>query len=451
MQVNTRNVILDILLEVNEKEQYVNLVLSDALRKYQYLSHTERAFISHVVLGSVERKITLDYVIDSFSKVKVKKMKPLIRNIMRMSVYQILYMEGTADFAVCNEAVKLAATRGFSTLKGFVNGVLRNIVRNKQNISYPDRGSSDFLSVKYSVPQWLTDMWLQAYGYENTVSMLDSQFAKRALTIRCNMALTTPDELAERLTNQGISVKRSSHVNEALMISGYDYLEGLAEFNEGLFTVQDASSMLVKYAASPKPGDKVIDVCAAPGGKSLHIAEVIGSEGHIEARDISYAKTALIEENIARMHFNNIDTCVADAMEFDCEWENKADIVIADLPCSGLGILNKKPDIKYHASQEGTEELAKLQRKILGVVSRYVKPGGTLVYSTCTVNPAENTENALHFAGQSGFEIINLKSVIPESIYDCLTEDGFVEIRPGMLDNEFDGFFIAGFKKQEKI
>ncbi len=449
MQVNTRSVILDILLEVNEKQQYANLVLSDALRKYQYLPHNDRAFISHVVLGSVERRITIDYIVDCFSKVKSDRMKPVIRNLMRMSVYQIIYMEGTADFAVCNEAVKLAAKRGFATLKGFVNGVLRNIARNKSDIQYPDENSPDFLSIKYSTPRWLTELWIKSYGYETTETMLEAQFTKRPLTIRCNSAGTSPEDLAISLKNQGINVIQSSYIDEALMIWGYDYLESLKEFNEGLFAVQDASSMLVKYAAAPKPQDIVLDVCAAPGGKSLHIAEALGAGGHIEARDISYNKISLIEDNIARMGFDNIDTCVFDATEYDSKWENRADIVIADLPCSGLGILNKKPDIKYHASPEGLEELCALQRKMLDVVSRYVKKGGTLIYSTCTLNPQENIMNARYFAEKSGFDIINIEARIPAALGACVTEDGFVEIKPGMFDNEFDGFFIAAFKRQE--
>ncbi len=449
MRVNTRSIILDILIEVNEKEQFVNLVLSDALRKYQYLARNERAFISQTVLGCVERKITLDYIIDSVSSVKVRKMKPVIRNIMRIGAYQIIYMDGTADFAACDEAVKLAVKRGFGTLKGFVNGVLRNIARSKSDIKYPETGSPDYLAVKYSVPGWLAGLWVNAYGYENALEMLEAQFAKRPLTIRCNTAKTTPDELAAKLETHGIAVKRSSCIDEALMISGFDYLEGLEEFNEGLFTVQDASSMLVKYAALPKAGQRVLDVCAAPGGKSLHIAESLGPEGYLEARDISYNKLSLIENNIARMGAGNISVKLADAQDFDPEWEERADIVIADLPCSGLGILNKKPDIKYHASPEKNAELAGLQRRILDVVCRYVKKGGTIVYSTCTLNPDENTANALYFAEKTEFDIINLRDRIPQELGACVSEEGFAQIRPGMFGNEYDGFFISAFKRQE--
>ena len=411
MQVNTRNVILDILTEVNENGRYVNKVLNEALRKYQYLSHEERAFISQVVLGCVERKITLDYIINLFSKVKVNKMKPVIRNIMRMGTYQIIYMDKTGDFAACDEAVRLAAKRGFATLKGFVNGVLRNISRNKSDIKYPDKTSGDYLSVTYSTPQWICDMWVCAYGFDNAQRMLASQFETGPLTIRCNTSVLKPAKLAEKLALHNIKAVVRDDITEALQITGYDYLEGIDEFNQGLFTVQDLSSMLVRYAAAPRPDDVVIDVCG-------------------------------------RMGITNIKVSTADALIPDDNMIQKADIVIADLPCSGLGVLNKKPDIKYHVTLESIKELAGLQRKILDTVNAYVRKSGTLIYSTCTVNPEENVQNALWFAAEHDFDIVNLAGRIPARLASCVDSNGFIQIMPGMFDNDFDGFFIAEFVRR---
>lgn len=448
MQVNTRNVILDILTEVNENGMYVNKVLADALRKYQYLPHNDRAFISQTVLGCVERKITVDYIINLFSKVNVNKMKPVIRNIIRMGTYQIIYMDGTKDFAACDEAVRLAGKRGFTSLKGFVNGVLRNISRNKKDIKYPDKTSKDYLSVMYSTPQWICDMWVDAYGYENTVKMLASQFEKRPLTIRCNTSRITPEELAHKLAAHNIGCVVRTDITEALQITGYDYLEGIEEFNEGLFTVQDLSSMLVKYAAAPSADDVVVDVCAAPGGKSMHIAQELTGTGYVDARDISAAKTDIIRQNTERMGMGNIRVHEADACVADTDMYDKTDIVIADLPCSGLGVLNKKPDIKYHITPEALNELSVLQRKILDTVNLYVKKGGTLVYSTCTVNPEENVRNALWFAKEHDFDITDLTERIPKELESCVDSNGFIQLMPGMFDNDFDGFFIAAFVRR---
>lgn len=450
-QINTRNIILDILIEINEKGAYSDKILGAALRKYQYLPHGDRAFISRTVMGSVERRLTLDYVADGFSKVPVAKMKPVIRNILRMSIYQLLYMGGVEDFAACGEAVKLAEKRGFSSLKGFVNGILRNIARarDKKELPMPDvKDRPAFLSVKYSTPEWIVDKWIRAYGEEDAEKILASQYEERPLTIRCNTSRITPGELAESLRSHGIRVQDTPFLPEALYIEDYDYLEKTEEFRDGLFSVQDISSMLVGHAAKPAPGAYVIDLCAAPGGKSLHIAELLKGTGHVEARDITEAKVSLIEEGIKRLGLRNISASAADARLRDGALAGKADVVIADLPCSGLGIIGRKPDIKYNASPEGCAELAGLQREILAAATEYVKPGGLLVYSTCTLNPEENTGNAVWFAENFDFEpepaaLNEFGDIRPRD-----TGRGFSELLPGVSGSGFDGFFIAVFRRK---
>ena len=447
-QVNVRAVILDILLEIYEKEQYTHLVLNEALSKYQYLQGMERSFISRTVLGTVERTITLDYIIDSFSKTKVNKMKPLIRTLLRMSTYQLVYMEGVKDFAVCNEAVKLAMKRGFVSLKGFVNGVLRTIAREKNNLSFPSgEDVVKNLSIKYSTPEWIVKKWIDAYSYEETLKILEAQYAGRPLTIRCNTTLTTPEALATSLAERGIEVNNDTIFPEALEISGYDYLDKIPEFRNGMFSVQDISSMLVCHIANPAKDAYVIDVCAAPGGKSLHIAEMLGNTGMVDSRDVSEYKVGLINENINRLGLKNIKTSVRDALCKDSDSVEKADVVIADLPCSGLGIFNKKPDIKYNASEEGCRELAGLQRDILSVCAEYVKKGGTLIYSTCTLNPEENMCNAKWFAENFSFEPKDITDRIPDILKDKIIDKGCIEIHPDSEYN-FDGFFIAAFERK---
>lgn len=453
--INTRSIILDMLIEINEKKQYSHIVLRNALKKYQYLSHEDRSFISRVALGCVEKKITLDYIIDQFSTVKTNKLKPVIRNIFRMGIYQILFMDGTQDFAACNEAVKLAEERGFRSLKGFVNGVLRNIARNTENIKYPDQTKDPvgYYAVKYSMPEWIVIKWLKEYEESTVIQMFEAQFAKRALTIRCNTDKITPDQLKQSLMDKGVEVVQSSFLPYAMEISGYDYLDGLEEFNQGLFFIQDLSSMLVGHIGNPKPHSSVIDVCGAPGGKSIHVGLLLEGTGHVESRDISEPKVEMIQDNINRLGIKNVRAVKWDARIRDEDSIGKADLVIADLPCSGLGIINKKPDIKYHASLEKITDLVALQREILRVAQEYVRPGGTLMFSTCTVNSSENLENAEWFAKKFPFTMTDFSQLVPDDLASPSTEKGYLELLPGRVappeskekELNFDGFFIAKF------
>jgi len=290
--VNTRELILGILLEVAEEGNYSHLVIRSVLDKYQYLEKQERAFITRVAEGTIQTMIELDYIINQFSKIKANKMKPVIRNILRMSVYQMKYMDSVPDSAACNEAVKLARKKGFTSLSGFVNGVLRSISRGLNNVQYPDREKTPvaYYSVKYSMPEWIVGQWLADYGEETTGLMLEA-FAKEApITIRTNLAKTTPEELVKILETEGVTVRKIElkefpNMDYAFMISGYDYLNALPSFNEGLFYVQDVSSMMVAELANPQKEDYIIDVCAAPGGKSTHLAEKLQGTGMVEARD----------------------------------------------------------------------------------------------------------------------------------------------------------------------
>ncbi len=396
---NSRELILDTLLLIDRDGEYSHIALKQVLDKYQYLDKKERAFITRVVNGTLERMIELDHIIHSFSKVKVNKMKPVIRMILRSGVYQIKYMDAVPDSAVCNESVKLAGKRGFTGLKGFVNGVLRNVSRNLARVEYPSREKDPegYLSIRYSLPAWLAAQWISEYGLEKAEEIGEGFFAERPLCVRCNTSRISREELAERLRREGVEVTPDEEVPCALWLQGYDHVAGLPEFREGLFYVQDLSSMRVVLWADPKEGDQVLDVCAAPGGKAIHVAEMLRGTGMVEARDLTDYKIGLLEENIRRAGLANIQAVKWDATLPDPEKEEKMDIVLADLPCSGLGVLGKKPDLRYKMTPEKEEELARLQQKILSVAQAYVKPGGTLVYSTCTIHRAENEENTRWF------------------------------------------------------
>lgn len=429
--VNDRELILEILLAVTRDGEYSHIALRNVLENYQYLDKSERAFITRVTEGTLERMIELDYIINQFSKTKVNKMKPVIRTIIRSAVYQLKYMDSVPDSAVCNEAVKLAGKRGFSGLKGFVNGVLRNISRNLDNVKYPDKSDTvKWLSVIYSMPEWIITEWLKNYDREMVEKMLQAFLAERPTTIRCNLSQISREKLAEELKKEGVKVRLCDTVDSALFISGYDYLGALESFRTGHFQVQDISSMEVAEWADPKKDEYIIDVCAAPGGKSLHLADKLAGKGHVEARDLTPYKVDLIRDNIARIGIDNIEAVCQDATVYDEASEKKADILIADLPCSGLGVLGKKTDLKYKMNPDTQEELVHLQRKILSKVHRYVKSGGKLLYSTCTIHRAENQENAAWFAEQ-----------YPE--FELVRERQFL---PGVDDS--DGFYIAEFVRK---
>lgn len=430
--VSVRELVLDILIEVNEKDQYSHLVIRDVLNKYQYLEKQERAFLTRLAEGTIEHMLEMDFIINSFSKVKVKKMKPLIRNLLRMSVYQLRYMDSIPDAAVCNEAVKLAKKRGFGQLRGFVNGVLRSVARDMKNLQYPDKDREPvaYLEVNYSIPSWMAAKWLEDYGMEKAESICASFLVQRPITIRTNLLRITPAELLKRLEGEGVTVHPVKQLEYAFEIEGFDYLNALESFQEGLFYVQDISSMMVAEAAAPKKDDYVIDVCAAPGGKASHLAEKLEGTGMVEARDLTEYKVSLIEENIERHGLTNMRAVQMDATVLDETSINKADVLICDLPCSGLGVLGKKTDIRYKMTAEKQASLVELQREILDTVYQYVKPGGTLVYSTCTIHKDENEGNVSWFLDKyQEFELVSKEQLLPGDTYH-------------------DGFFIAKLKRK---
>ncbi len=440
--VTERDIVLGILMEVTEKGMYSHIVLREVLGKYQYLDKKERAFITRVTEGTLEHMIELDYILDRFSKVKVKKMKPVIRNILRSAVYQLKYMDTVPDSAVCNEAVKLAVKKGFGTLRGFVNGVLRSTARGLKDVVYPKETKAR-LSVQYSMPLWILELWMETYDPETIETMLADFQKEKPLTIRWSDKSRNPEEI---FAAEGVTVQRHPYLPYACRISGYDYLGDLESFAKGYFSVQDISSMLVCEAAAPREGDYIIDVCAAPGGKSLHMAELLNGSGMVEARDLTQYKVDLIQENIDRTGLLNIRAVQQDALVFDADSVEKADIVVADLPCSGLGVLGKKTDLKYKATPEGAAQLAGLQREILENVRTYVKPGGTLIYSTCTINHAENQDNVHWFLEKyPEFSLTDIRERLCSELRADVEENGMIQLLPGI--HQSDGFFLACMKR----
>lgn len=441
---NGREVVLDILLELEKQTEYSNVLIAAVLDKYDYLDGREKAFIKRVSEGTIERRIQLDYVLDQYSKIAVIKMKPFIRALLRMSVYQLLFMEHIPDAAVCNEAVKLAKKRGFQSLQGYVNGVLRNIARGREKILYPDREKTPeaYLSVRYSMPLWLVEHFRDAYEMDACEKILAASLERRPVGLRLQEGLSVEERkrLFAAWEASGVTVREHPYHPCAVTVEGAAGIRRLAGYAEGFFTVQDVSSILAVEAAGIMPGDNVIDVCAAPGGKALHAAQKAGKDGNVIACDVSSHKTDKIEENRRRLRAENVTVLVQDARERNDSLLGRADVLLADVPCSGLGVIGHKQDIKYRVTRESLQEIQVLQKEIITNVIDYIKPGGTLLYSTCTLNPAENEKMAAWICETFGFERESMAGQLPDALKDG-AKSGMLQLLPGI--HEADGFFMA--------
>lgn len=443
-KMNIREIILDMLMELEKTDAYVNLLLADVLDKYDYLEPREKAFIKRVTEGTIERMIQIDYILDRISKVPVTKMKPFIRALLRSGAYQILFMDAVPDAAVCNEAVSIAKKRKFVSLQGYVNGVLRNISRQKMSISFPDRQKEPiaYLSVMYSMPEWLIKHFMSSYDMDTVEKMLRAFLKSAPVTLRMEENLTeeVKDSIFTEWEEMGVKVTQHSYLPYAVQIEKAEGLKRLPGYDKGCFAVQDVSSMLVVEAADIKAGQTIIDLCASPGGKSLHAASKLAGTGRVYSFDLTEQKVRRMEENRLRMHKDNMTAAVGDAREYNKELCKLADVVIADVPCSGLGVIGKKQDIKYHVSEQSLKDIVLLQKEILKNAAVYVKEGGILMYSTCTINPEENEKMADWICEEFSFEPESISAYLPEPLKKS-GESGMIQLLPGI--NETDGFFLA--------
>ncbi len=446
--MNGRDLVLSMLKEIYAGNEFSHILIRQVLDKYDYLEGSEKAFIKRLTEGTLERTIELDYVINQFSKTPVNKMKPLIRALMRMSVYQILYMDSVPDSAACNEAVKLAALHKFTSLKGFVNGVLRNIARKKQEISYPDKEKDfkQYISVTYSLPLWMVEHFIKEYGKEKAEKVCAGLLQERPVTVRLKECLEVEErqQLLEIWKQQGIKTKQHSYLPYAYVLEKTEGVKNMAGFDEGNFTVQDVSSMLVAHVAGIAPGMQILDVCAAPGGKATHAAEKLNGTGQVIARDLTEYKVEFIQENADRLQLDNLWAEEWDACVFDESKEEWADVVFCDAPCSGLGIMGKKRDIKYRLTQDSLKEVSSLQREIVSTVWRYVKKGGILMYSTCTINREENEKQVQWITKNLPFEVVSMKEELPKELVADESDLG-LQLLPEI--HETDGFFLCKLRR----
>ena len=410
--MNERQAAFLIIHSVMEEGSFLNKKTEEIFSSAENLSDKEKNFIRRLSAGTVEKGLYLDTIINTYSKTPVKKMKPKIKTILRMGVYQLKFMDSVPDSAAVNESVKLAVKNGQGALKGFVNGVLRSISRNEKEVKF------DTLSKRYSVPEWITRLFEKERGKEGTEKILRGLSEEKKTCIFVNGNKTTKDELKKELTEQGIIVNETEDP-DSLFIENYGDIKTIPGFGEGKFYIQDLSTILAVKSIGIKPGDRVLDVCAAPGGKTIVAAVLTGETGRVTSCDISKEKVDIIKENIKRCGMENVDAVVRDATKYIEEDKEKFDVVICDLPCSGLGIMKRKPDIRYRVKREDITALADLQKEMLGVSKEYVRSGGKLLFSTCTLSKEEDEKNKEFFLEDNkDYKLLSEELTFPDEVRD---------------------------------
>lgn len=440
-KMTARQAAVQALVKVNEEGGYSNLVLHETLKK-NGLTPEDTAFASRLFYGTLERKITLDHIIGAYSKKPVSRLTPAVAEILRTALYQMVYMDSVPDSAAVDEAVKLTRQCRVSSASGFVNAVLRSFVRDEKKLPPVKGNRLKKLEVRYSCPQWVIRELLERYGEESAIAMLAHSLDRPPLYVRVNTTKVTAEQCIRSLEAEGVSAKADSLLPDCLVLEGTASIERLKAFEQGLFHVQDKSSQMCAWTLSPKPGERVLDVCSAPGSKSFTAAELMGNQGEIISCDIFEEKIRKISDGAARLELSCIHPRMQDGTIYDPQL-GLFDRVLCDAPCSGLGIISRKPEIKYKRMQD-LQQLPEIQAKILETASRYVKVGGTLVYSTCTLLPQENEAIVENFLREhKEFEPLAL----PEQVRAVgLADDAWrVTLLPQMADT--DGFFISCMKR----
>lgn len=409
--MNSREIILKALYNIEVGGEYFNHALSSALRRCDELG---RGFVTEVLYGITKNKLALDYIIMQFSSVKLKKMSPWVRNILRLGVFQMYYMNKIPHSAACNESVKLSKKYAHAAAGRFINGVLRSVSKNIDNIKFPDpQNGAEYLSVKYSYPLWMAEKLLSLYGFKTCEGFMRESNKSHSVNLRVNSLLASPDEVINMLKSEGVSARVSSEFPLCLSVDGRIDINALKSYKEGYFSLQNLSSYEAVCALDPKGGEFIMDICAAPGGKACAIAEKMRNNGKVLAFDIHEHKAALIENSAKRLGIHIIEAKAHDGREVIPEYMGKADRVIVDAPCSGLGVIHKKPDIKWTREEGHIGELAKIQKEILDASSNYVKIGGVLLYSTCTILAEENQNITDSFlSSHSEFEKVFEKQIL---------------------------------------
>lgn len=431
----TREAVFQILRRSIGMGAYSNIALQALSR--QDLSRTDRAFATEIVYGTISRKRSLEHVISLYASIPVRKMSPQVHVLLLMGAFQILHMDRVPDSAACNTTVEMAKVHSAKS-SGFVNAVLRTIIRNRDNLKWPDSkdGWVEAMAIRHSYPDWMVQAWLDAFGPGMAEQLMAAGNSHPPLTVRTNSLRNSRDELIFLMEEDGVACGPGTVSEEAVVLRSPDGLTRLSAFTEGRFSVQDESAMLVGAVMDPQPGERILDTCCAPGGKTTHLAERMANKGSVTGWDLHGNKLGMVMESAERLGIDIIETREQDATRDVPEAWGQYDRVLVDAPCSGTGIIRRKPDIKWNRGPSDVSALVEIQKKILYNAGRYVKSGGVLVYSTCSMEGAENEGVCNWFLSQAmgGYPVFNVEEDQP-----------FHRLYPTCP--ETDGFFIARFRR----
>lgn len=446
VELTAREVALNVLTSVDEKAAYSNLLLNRSLQQAE-LSPADAGLVTELVYGTIARQATLDYFLNLFIKSEVKRLNPWVRSLARMSLYQIRYLDRIPAHAAVNEAVEIAKKRGHQGIASMINGVLRSVLREGDALVIPDDlPTAERIALQHSHPQWLVERWMTQYGEETAEEVCVANNQPPKVSIRVNTLRANRDELMRGLENEGRTVRASELSPSGIIVESGGNMANDHLYRDGRFSIQDESSMLVAEALAAEPGMNVLDCCAAPGGKTAHIAEKMGNKGRIVANDLHEHKQGLIMEQAERLGLSCIESSVGDAMALKDQFDPASfDRVLLDAPCSGFGVIRRKPDLRWAKTPDDTASIARLQRQMLSAVAGLVKPGGILVYSTCTIEREENQRAVAEFLRDHA-EFVAEPFEIPA--LESLPQAGGAGVQ--ILPNQFgsDGFYIARLRRR---
>ncbi|MFZ7132048.1 MAG: 16S rRNA (cytosine(967)-C(5))-methyltransferase RsmB [Eubacteriales bacterium] len=436
-----REVTIKILYEINHEGAYINIALHQFLENKK-LSELDKSFVHQLVYGTIKNINYIDWMIAKYSKIKLKKISPWIKEILRIAIFQIFFLQRVPDFAAVDESVQLSKKYSRGKSEKFVNAVLRNVLRDKESIEKQCFNSNELLTIKYSCPQWLVQYLMGQYSYEKVRLFLEKSMETAPVTIRLNTLKCTKEQLKSRLHQEGIQYQDGKLCSEALRISDFSDITGYSAYQEGLFTIQDEAAIMVVDILHPEPGDNILDMCSAPGGKTTHIGEKLKGQPGLVSRDIYDHKIKLIQNNCDRLGLFSIQMEMKNGLVFYEEDKEKYDKILLDAPCSGLGILRRKPDIKIKLKKDHIEDMIKIQKKLIKNAYAYLKTNGILVYSTCTINMKENEEIIEYLLSQ-----YPQAKVIPPAMDDknLIYKDKYIQTFPDT--GGADGFFICKIQK----
>jgi 16S rRNA (cytosine967-C5)-methyltransferase len=446
--LTAREVALEILTRVEQDKSYSNLLLNQILQKHP-LERADTGLVTEIVYGTIQHLNTIDYYLNQFVAKGVEKLEPWVRALLRLSLYQVVYLERIPAHAIVNEAVNLANKKGHQGISGMVNGVMRNVIRQKEQLVVPsDLPLVERIALQYSHPKWMVARWIQQFGEQATALICEANNETPKTSARVNTLKHTQAEMLAKLQQEEIEAKASELAPNGIIVSQGGNLAFTRWFTEGSITIQDESSMLVAEAVDPQPGMRVLDCCAAPGGKTTHLAEKMQDIGSVVACDVHEHKIALIRGQAERLKLRSIETVFCDALDLFKHYPAESfDCILLDAPCSGLGVIRRKPDLKWSKQEREIAEITILQNKLLNAVHGLLKPGGVLVYSTCTMEYAENQGLIAQFLQQqSQFTLEAFPSEQLRKINAESSMAGMLQILPFQYDS--DGFFIARMRKK---